>query len=147
MPVTRLSWPDIFIDASALNFPELLAQWPRTISGRLQPIGASAFGDLYFHRPNGNVERLDVLEGGIHFVASSQSEFAALMNSQEWQQSNLLTEGVALLFERGLARGPGQFFAFAPHPSFTGKIDWSRVVPLDAVVWHSICAQTLEPAG
>jgi hypothetical protein len=147
MPMARLGWPDIFTDASALDFPELLAHWPRTITGRLQPIGASAFGDLYFHRPNGNVERLDVLEGGTRLVAASHKEFGAFMNSQEWQESNLLTEGVALLLERGLTRGPGQFFAFTPHPSFGGKIDWSRVVPLDATIWHSICAQALEPAG
>ena len=142
--MTRLAWPDIFIDASALDFAALLAYWPNTVSGRVRPIGASAFGDLYFQRPNGNVERLDVLEGGIHLVAASQEEFATLMNSQEWQEGNLLTEGVALLLERGLTRGPGQFFAFAPHPSFVGKIDWSRVIPLDSTIWHSICAQALE---
>jgi hypothetical protein len=143
--MTRLGWPDIFTDASALNFLELLAYWPRTISGRLQPIGASAFGDLYFQRPNGNVERLDVLEGGVHPVAANYEEFSAMMNSPQWQESNLLTEGVALLLQRGVTRGPGQFFAFAPHPCFVGKFDWSRVMPLDASIWHSICAQALEP--
>src|ERR1700756_1815986 len=120
--MTRLSWPDIFTSAQELNFSELLAYWPRTVTGRLQPIGASAFGDLYFHRPNGNVERLDVLEGGVHVAAKSFTEFQALMNSQQWQESKLLTEGVALLLERGINRGTGQFFAFAPHPSFVGKI-------------------------
>ncbi|WP_350015925.1 hypothetical protein ABNK63_13565 [Rhodanobacter sp. IGA1.0] len=145
--MTRLSWPDIFTSAQELNFAELLSYWPRTVSGRLQPIGASAFGELYFQRPSGGVERLDVLEGGVHAVAASQNEFQANMNSSQWQESNLLTEGVALLHERGLKRAPGQFFAFAPHPSFAGKIDWSRVVPLDAKIWHSICAQALEPAA
>jgi hypothetical protein len=105
----RLGWPDIFTDASALDFHALVALWPHTISGKLQPIGASVFGDLYFHRPNGSVERLDVLEGGVHFVASTSTEFGRLMNSPEWQSSNLLTEGVALLQERGIARELGQF--------------------------------------
>lgn len=140
----RLSWSDIFTDASALNFAELLAYWPNTVSSRVSPIGASAFGDLYFQRPDGSVECLDVLEGGTHLVAASQEDFATLMNSREWQESNLLTEGVALLLERGLARGPEQFFAFAPHPSFVGKIDWSRVMTLDSAIWHSICSQALE---
>jgi hypothetical protein len=65
------------------------------------------------------------------------------MNSSEWQRLNLLSEGVALLKERGLSRGTGQFFAFAPHPAFVGKIVWSSLRPLSAVVWNSICAQTL----
>ena len=66
------------------------------------------------------------------------------MNSREWQTANLLTEGVALLLERGITRTQNQFFAFAPHPAFTGKIDWGRVMPMDAEIWHSICAQTLD---
>lgn len=69
-----------------------------------------------------------------------------MMNSRDWQEQNLLSQGVALLKERGVARGPGQFYGFAPHPRFTGKVDWSKVMPLDAVVWNSICAQSLVGA-
>ena len=82
--MTRLSWLDIFTSAQELNFFELLAHWPRTVSGCLQRIGASAFGDLYFQRPNGTVERLDVLKGGVHLAAASFSEFQTHMNSQQW---------------------------------------------------------------
>ena len=139
-----LTWPEVFIDASSLDFLELLGFWPLTVSGQLRPIGASAFGDLFFQRPDGQVQRLDVLEGGVRSVASSFDEFSAQMSSPAWKETNLLTEGVALLQERGVRRGPGQFFAFAPHPALTGKIDWTRVLPLDAKVWHSICAQLLD---
>lgn len=140
----NVMWPDIFVNASDLDFQGLVSQWPRTVSGQLQPIGASAFGDLFFQRANGNVERLDVLEGGTHFVASSYDEFKSLMNSPAWQEQNLLTQGVALLLEKNISRGPNQFWGFAPHPALVGKIDWARVMPLDAVVWHSICAQVLD---
>ena len=117
---------------------------PHTVYGQLRPIGASAFGDCFFERPSGHVERLDVLEGGIHFVAKDFSEFGSLMNTVSWQESNLLTQGIALLYERGLNRRPNQFFAFAPHPLFVGKIVWDSVMPMDARVWHSICAQFLD---
>lgn len=140
----NVTWHDIFINASDLNFQELLNQWPITVSGRLQPIGASAFGDLFFQRPNGNVERLDVLEGGTHLVASGADEFKSLMNSPAWQEQNLLTQGVALLLQKGISRGTNQFWGFAPHPALVGKIDWARAMPLDAIVWHSICAQILD---
>ncbi len=142
--MTRLSWPDIFIDSSLLDFGVLLGMWPKTVTGRLSPIGASVFGDCFFLRPNGVVERLDVLEGGVHPVANSYSQFQEFMNRHEWQEDNLLTEGVALLLERGLERLPTQFFAFAPHPSFTGKISWDKVMSMDAPVWHSICSQLLD---
>ena len=142
--MNKITWADIFINASDLDFQELLGQWPNTVSGRLQPIGASTFGDLFFHRPNGNVERLDVLEGGTHLVASTYDEFNSLMNSPAWQEQNLLTQGVALLLEKNISRGPNQFWGFAPHPALVGKIDWGRTMPLDTIVWHSICAQILD---
>lgn len=144
--MTQLSWPDIFTDASDLDFRALLAEWPMAVSGRIAPIGASAFGDLYFQRPDEHIERLDVLEGGLHHVATDFHAFQNMMNDPEWQENNLLTSGVALTLERGFRRGPGQFFGFAPHPALTGRIDWHRVLPLDAQVWHAICSQALRPS-
>jgi hypothetical protein len=142
-----LKWSDIFVDASALRGVLLFQQWPNTVRGRVALIGASAFGDLFFSRPGGVVERLDVLEGGFHHVAAAFEDFTRLMNNPEWQESTLLTQGVALLAERGVPRGSQQFYGFAPHPSLAGRIDWARVMPLDAIVWHSICAQILDVRG
>lgn len=122
--MTKLTWADIFVDASALKGAALFEQWPNTVQGRVALIGASAFGDVFFHRPDGSVHRLDVLEGGVNRVAVTFDEFSGCMNVPEWQQRDLLTDGVALLLERGLFRGSAQFYGFAPHPSFTGKIDW-----------------------
>jgi hypothetical protein len=111
--------------------------------GSVRPIGASAFGDLFFERRTGGVEKLDVLEGGLRPVAASFEEFSNLMNSEDWQKAHLLSNGVALLKDKGVSKTQAQFFGFAPHPSFAGKIVWSSVLPLVAIVWHSICAQTL----
>lgn len=141
--MNSLIWNDLFVDASLLDFKALLLEWPVLVVGNIRPIGASVFGDLFFERSSGEVMKLDVLEGGVHHVAASFQRFSELMNSHEWQEENLLSQGVALLKAKGVDRGPSQFFGFAPHPSLAGKIDWSRVMPLDAVVWNSICAQTL----
>jgi hypothetical protein len=141
--MNSLTWDDLFVDASVLDFNSLLLKWPDLIIGEIRPLGASVFGDLFFERRSGEVIKLDVLEGGVHLVAPSSQHFADLMNSPEWQEQHLLSQGIALLKEKGLSRDQGQFFGFAPHPALAGKIDWSRVMPLDAVVWNSICAQTL----
>ena len=58
-----------------IDFKRLLDLWPKTVSGSVVPIGASAFGDLFFQRPLGNVEKLDVLAGGVHYAAASFDEF------------------------------------------------------------------------
>jgi len=134
--MTQLSWPDIFTDASELDFGVLLAEWAKAVSGPLGPIGASAFGDLYFQRPGGSIERLDVLEGGVHSVAHSFEAFQRFMNDPQWQETNLLSSGVALLHERGMYRGPAQFYGFAPHPALTGRIDWSRTTGPGLVLPH-----------
>lgn len=118
----------------------------RTTLNEIRPLGASAFGDLFFERRSGEVIKLDVLEGGVHSVAPKFKRFSDLMNSAEWQEQHLLSQGIALLKEKGIARERGQFFGFAPHPALAGKIDWARVVPLDAIVWNSICVQTLGVA-
>lgn len=141
--MSALSWEELFVDARHLDFGALLAEWGGLVGGPIRPIGASVFGDLFFERRTGEVEKLDVLEGGVHRVAATSDEFTTLMNSVEWQTHNLLSEGVALLTERGVTRNSGQFFGFAPHPVLTGKIVWSSVTPLDFVVWNSICAQLL----
>jgi len=141
--MSALSWEDLFVDARRLDFVAMLAKSGGLVSGPIRPIGASVFGDLFFERQTGEVETLDVLEGGVHRVAASFDEFTVLMNSVEWQAQHLLSEGVALLKDRGLSKGAGQFFGFAPHPVLAGKVVWSLAMPLDFIVWNSICAQLL----
>jgi hypothetical protein len=142
-PVT-LRWSDIFVEASELEGMPLFEHWPYTVRGQLALIGASAFGDLFFVRLEGIIECLDVLEGGVHQVAPNFEEYMRLRDTQEWQESMLLSQGVAFLAERGISRGSQQFYGFAPHPVWGGRIDWAHVMPLDAIVWHSICAQALD---
>ncbi|MDF1761827.1 MAG: hypothetical protein P1U57_00320 [Oleibacter sp.] len=69
------------------------------------------------------------------------------MNSKKWQESNLMPEVVWELQNRGLVREPGQVYGFAPHPSLTDKISPEAALVMDAVVWHSICAQLLGPSA
>ena len=145
--MSSLTWDDLFVDAALLDFNGLLVEWPGKVTGQVRLIGASAFGDLFFERRSGEVVKLDMLDGDVHFVADDFQRFSELMNSREWQREHLLSEGVALLKDKGVLRGKGQFYGFAPHPIFTGAIDWSKVMPLDAVVWNSICAQSVASAA
>ena len=139
------SWPEILSQDSALDFERLLGLWPHTVVGRVRPIGMSAFGDVFLERPAGEVQRLDVFEGGLHHVAPNASAFATLVNSPEWRTENLMPEVVVLLSERGLRRGPGECFGFAPHPFFVGAVQLDRALVMGAYPWHGICSQLLDP--
>ena len=142
--MNSLAWPDIFVDALSLDAGALMSLWPRNLTGDFSPIGFSAFGDCFVQREWGEVQRLDVLVGGVHSVAGDYEGFLDLMNNADWREDSLLTDVIALLRNRGLVRGPGQFFGFAPHPAIAGKIDWDTVMTMDALEWHSVCAQLLD---
>jgi len=143
-----LNWNDIFLQDPSIDFGQLLAQWqPPIVVGTIRPFGLSAFGDLYFLSRNGSVHVLDVFEGAVREVAESEQDFAACMNSQDWRDSNLMPEVIMQLQRRGLVRGPGQVFGFAPHPALSGRLNPEGALVLDAVVWHSICSQLLNPRG
>lgn len=112
--------------------------------GKVTPVGASTFGHLFFKRPEGHVEQLDVLEGGVHHAASHLEEFGLLLNSRPWRDTNLLSHGVGLARSKGLRRTKGQFFGFAHHPGQSGRIDWTSLACFDAKEWHAICAKALD---
>lgn len=140
---TKLTWDDLFIQDPHLDFARIFACWPQ-IGGKVQPIGLSAFGDAFFAKPDDSVCMLDTFTGETRTVAKSQTEFAAFMNSQPWQERYLRSELVFALRERGIERGPLQVFAPVPHPAQAGAVVLDRAQVLDAVVWHSISSQALS---
>ena len=143
-----LSWNDLFIQDPSIDVAQLLSEWrPPRVIGPVQPIGLSAFGDVYFLRPDGSVHVLDGFEGEVRLAAHSDEEFAAYMKSASWQDANLMPAVIQQLHARGLALGPGQVFGFAPHPALVGKIKPEGALVLSARAWHSICSQTLGPRG
>lgn len=141
--MAELDWDHLFVDASGLDIDRIVEPWHALVQGPIRPIGMSMFGDVYFDREDGVVSRIDVLEGGVVPIAGSRQEFTCLMNTPEWARDALLIEGVALLHSRGVIPARGECYAFAPHPIFTGSINWNHVLTMSPVVWHSICAQSL----
>lgn len=141
--MAQLEWTDLFVDAWDLDL-RIVEPWRGLIHGPIHPIGMSMFGDVYFARTDGRVCRIDVLEGGVVPIAGSSDEFCQLMNTPAWAGDALLVDGVALLHSRGIVPAAGECYAFAPHPVFTGSINWDHVMTMSAVAWHSICAQSLH---
>ncbi|MDM0107652.1 hypothetical protein QTH97_22075 [Variovorax sp. J22R24] len=144
LPMKLLPSTELFIDAARVEFEPLVGMWPKSIGGKVLPIGASVFGDLFFQRPEGNVQKLDVIEGGVHHAAFHLGEFTLLLGSQYWRDTHLMSHGAGLARRRGLARRKGQFFGFTRHPFHDGRIDWNSLTCFDAVEWHAICAKALD---
>ena len=141
----KLTWDDLLIQ----NFTESdvstwLGNWSVSgrITGRVAPIFLSKFGDWFLRRPDGGTDEFSVIEGTYSQIASTPEEFAALVNTQAWQEQHLLSLLVAQLHERGIIPPPGQCYALAPHPVLLGRIDIGRALLMDINVWQSICSQT-----
>ena len=151
MPL-KLTWDDLLIqDITPEEAERWLGEWRFMVEGRVAPVCMSRFGDWFLRRPDGSTDELSAIEGTFSRVAGTPEEFAAHINTQAWQEHHLLSVQVYQLHERGMVPGPRQCYGFAPHPALTGKIDLSRVIIMDAVVWQSICAQLFaqraEPMG
>jgi hypothetical protein len=138
----KLIWDDLLIQSIS---PEIaagcLAMWRPLVQGRVAPVFMSKFGDWFLRRPDGNTAELSVIEGTFNTISRTPEEFSSCVNTQEWQEVHLLSRQVHELHQRGLVPGPGQCYAFAPHPAFTGKLELGTVMLMDIVVWQSICAQ------
>jgi hypothetical protein len=146
MNPTKLTWDDLFSQDPQLDFSRIFAFWPQ-LRGKVLPIGMSAFGDMFFAKPDDSVWKLDVFTGVVEQVAATQTEFGSNMNSVPWQERHLRSLLVFQLKERGLARTPVQVFAPVPHPAHAGAVNLERAQVLDAVVWHSISSQAIAQSG
>ena len=147
-PLMKLSWNDLVVDGVT---PEEAQQWLSDWSflglGRVAPICLSRFGDWFMLRPDGAVDRIDVLEFRIDRVAPSMEAFEAQMNDPGWQHESLLSWLVAELHEAGVVARERRCYGFAPPPAFSGRISRNDVLVLDMLVWQTICAQTWQQIG
>ncbi len=138
----KLTWDDLLIQSiSHSDARTWLGYWSGMVRGRVAPVFMSKFGDWFLRRPDGGTDELSVIEGACFQVASTPDEFASLVNMPAWQELRLRSAQVAQLHGLGIIPGPGQCYAFAPHPVFAGRIDIDRVMLMDIGVWQHICAQ------
>ena len=139
----NLTWSDLIIERIAPEDTKVWLQyWKPWIQGRVAPLFMSKFGDWFLRRTDGGTDELSVIEGTYNRIASTPEEFAKLVKSQEWQEEHLLSWHVLQLHNKGLIPNPGQCYGFAPHPTFTGRIDTAHAMIMDIGVWQTICAQT-----
>jgi hypothetical protein len=151
MQTRRLTWPELFSDRPSLDYARIFGEWAPwiVVDYEIAPVGMSALGSLFFAKRDGSIQCLDPIRGEMRQVASDFGQFQANMNSEAWQIENLHSAFVAKIVATGLQREPAQCYALAPHPNFTGglSLDRSNVVVVDAVVWHSVCAQSIFTDG
>src|SRR4051794_691807 len=78
----KLTWNDLLIqDADPDELAACLAPWSFMLQGDVAPIFLNRFGSWFLRRRDGSVQLLEVLEGTVHGVATTDEQFTALVNS------------------------------------------------------------------
>lgn len=141
----KLTWDDLLIqNLDETDVRQWLGYWSGWLTGEVQFVAMSKFGDWFLRRRDGSTDELSVIEGTYATVAESPDEFTQAINSPHWQEEHLLSLQVQALHERGIVPAAGQCYGFAPHPVWTGKLELDHAMLLPIGVWQSICAQTLN---
>ena len=97
----QLGWNDLLIqDFQRLDWKKWLGEWSGMVSGQVAPVYMSKFGDWFLRHPDGSTSELSVIEGTWSKIASTPSDFMALVNSQNWQEEHLLSLLIYQLHER-----------------------------------------------
>jgi hypothetical protein len=142
----NVTWAELFSNNPPLEYGKIIAQWAGkfTVNYEIAPIGISALGSIFFSRRDGTVHCIDPLLGTLRRVAKDMNQFGTNMNTEQWQIENLHSKVVAQIVATGLERPLDKVYALAPHPHLIGGIDLkkSKVMVMDAFVWHSISAQS-----
>ncbi|HKY22537.1 MAG TPA: hypothetical protein VJM31_15095 [Vicinamibacterales bacterium] len=142
----NVTWTELFSSSPKIDYDKILAQWASRIvvDYEIAPVGMSAFGSIFFMKRDKTVQCLNPIRGDLRQVAKDYDEFGKHMNTVSWQIENLHSMVVAQVVAMGLERPAEQVYALAPHPNFTSgmSLERSKVMVMDAVVWHSISAQS-----
>lgn len=145
--MTKLTWSDLILDDlgdPAVRCAEMLGFWKWLLAGTVGPHAISKFGDWFFQRPDGSIHMLDVVQGEVRPIAKNHGEFMQLVNTQQWQEHNLLSNIVWQLHEKQLIAGKYQAYALIVHPLLGGKIDCNNVKVMDMYVWQCISSQLVQ---
>jgi hypothetical protein len=144
----ELTWPDLLIeDPTPAQVDAWLSPWAWLVKGKVQPLFLSRFGDWFLRRPDGSTQRLDVLAGTLTTLAATPAAFEAMLNDPQWQDEQLLRRLVRRLHEQGKIPGPGEGYAFTPHPAFTGRFEPADATVMEMGAWQAASAQIFEGAA
>jgi hypothetical protein len=117
---------------SADAIEELRTAWSWLLPDHYQPVLFSAFGDLFYKTPAGEVWWLNTGTAEVSKIAESQLEFERLLGTDkadDWFLPPLIEK----LINAGKALSPGQCYTFVTLPIFReGTYTAENLNPVDA---------------
>ena len=134
---------DYLIDHAGLDWKSLLGSWEWLLEDDMEvaPWLVSRFGDLFFVDELGIVNWLNISDGEVTEVASSEDEFVELLdvegNAADWFLMGLVDE----MSEAGKTVGPGQCYGFRTLPVLGGELESNNVDIFSIADYWSYCGR------
>lgn len=137
---------DYVIDATGLDWSELLVHWHWLLPERYAVRMMTRFGDLFLELEDGSVHLFDVGRGKLHQVADDCDELADKLDTVENAESWLYSTLVDDLLDAGVACPDGHCYSFHRPPVLGGQHDVHNAYPLPiaqhyaffAAIYHQI---------
>jgi len=138
------SWSEITINPSEEAVSQLRESWSWLLGSSWRPLLFSAIGDVFLQLQTGSVWWLSTATGSLQQVASSESEFAALLAGEqvnEWFLPGL----VEALQSAGMNLLPGQCYSYTTLPVFAeGSFSVENMYPLSAKEHFSLTGHVMQ---
>ncbi len=132
---------DYLIDHSGFHWKELLGSWEWLLEDDMEvaPWLMNRFGDLFFVDELGAVNWLNISDGELTEVASSEEEFLEVLedsnDADDWFLMSLTDEAVAA----GKTLGRGQCYGFKTLPVLDGEFDIANILVVSVADYWRYC--------
>ncbi len=136
---------DLLVALADIDFGRLLEHWRWLIPESSRPLFATALGDLFVIDPGGQVSWLDMGDGQLQPVATSEADFERAAsdpdNASFWFGTTLVDQ----LLAAGKALGPGECYSYLQLPMMGSQYEPNNFGVCDVVshfrIWGPIHEQ------
>jgi hypothetical protein len=129
-------------DISGIDSDDLLDDWRWLLSeSHFKVFRATAMGDLIIQDDGGNFHFLDMLEGKVRPLATSEEELWAKLSDRRLRKLIMFTFTVRELQEKGVSLAPGKCYSPDHPPILGGDSSAENLRPCDILVHSSIMGQ------
>ena len=122
---------DISLFPDQCDADSVLAEWSWRVPENYHPILLSLFGDWFFLDSAGRVHILDITSSELNEIAASETEFFAMLETEEQRCEWLRAHVVEAAEKAGIQRSVSQCFAFRTPLMMGGKYAVSNILPWD----------------
>ena len=132
---------DYLIDHADFDWKTLLGSWEWLLEDDMEvaPWLVSRFGDLFFVDERGIVNWLNISDGEVTEVATSEAEFVELLNVEDNVADWFLLPLVDEMSEAGKTLGLGQCYGFKSLPVLGGEFEFNNVTILSITDYWAFC--------